>query len=237
MKGIMPRIFLFPVFALLILAPAHAALTSDCVQSSYPVRVIPACTEIIGKDPNNGVAYFKRGKAYLDYRTDARDLDRAIADLTKAIEIDPKYADAYNQRGIAFRRNEDFARAIADQSKAIEINPSFARAYSSRGDTYQQQKNYDRAFADYNKAIELDPAYVVTYFNRAFTHVLKDDTNRAIADLKQAFKLGGRDFDYVFDTLKANRAQPGRRPLHQGDRAQRERRGRLLRPRLGLRGS
>jgi tetratricopeptide (TPR) repeat protein len=198
----MSRVFLIPVFALLILASAHAALPSDCVQSSYPVRVVPACTEIIGQDPNNGVAYFKRGKAYLDYRSDRRDLDRAIADLTKAIEIDPKYADAYNQRGIAFQRNRDFAHAIADQSKAIEINPAFARAYNSRGYAYQQQKDYDRALADYKKAIEIDPGYAVTYFNRAFTHVLKDDTNRAIADLKQAIKLGGRDFDYVFDTLK-----------------------------------
>jgi tetratricopeptide (TPR) repeat protein len=202
MKAIMSWIFLTFVFAVLISASAHAALPSDCFQSSYPARVIPACTEILGQDPNNGVAYFKRGKAYLDYRTDTRDLDRAIADLTKAIEIDPEYADAYNQRGITFGRNGDFARAIADQSKAIEINPAFALAYNSRGYTNQQQKDYDRALADYNKAIELDPAYAVTYFNRAFVHVLKDDTNRAITDLKQAIVLGGRDFDYVFDTLK-----------------------------------
>jgi tetratricopeptide (TPR) repeat protein len=198
----MSRIFLIPVYALLSAAPAHASLPLDCTQSDYPARVIPACTEILTQDPNNSVAYFKRGKAYLDRRTDTRELPLATTDLTKAIEIDPKYADAYNQRGIAFRRNGDFARAISDQSKAIEIKPTFARAYNSRGFAYQQQKDYDRALADYNKAIELDPGYAVAYFNRAITYGQTDDTNRAIADLKQAIKLGGGDIDYVFDTVK-----------------------------------
>ena len=198
----MSRTLLVSVFALLISAPAQAVLPSDCIQSTYPARVIPACTEILERDPNNAVAHFKRGKAYLDYRTDTRDLHLAIADLTKAIDINPKYTDAYNQRGIAFRRSGDFSRAIADQSKAIEINPAFAPAYNNRGYAHQQQKEYDRALADYNKAIELDPAYAVSYFNRAFTHGLRDNTNSAIADLKQAMKLGGRAFDYFFDTLK-----------------------------------
>src|SRR5262245_39883318 len=130
---------MFLILALLLAAPAQAALPSDCAQSSYPRRVIPSCTEILSRDPNHKVAYFKRGKARLDARTDTRDLAPAIADLTKAIELDPKYADAYHQRGIALRRNGDFAGAIAEQSKAIEINPAFARAYNSRGFVHHQQ--------------------------------------------------------------------------------------------------
>jgi hypothetical protein len=70
----MPWILLIPFLAVLISAPAHAALPSDCVQSNYPARVIPACTEILSQNPDNVIAYFKRGKAYLDYRTDTRDL-------------------------------------------------------------------------------------------------------------------------------------------------------------------
>src|SRR5262249_27322630 len=116
--------------AYLISGTAFVALPSDCVQSDYPVRVIPACTEVLAGDPSNAVAWFKRGKAYLDQRTDTRALPLAIADLTKAIETDPKYADAYRLRGVAFRRSGDLDRAIADQSKAIEINPASARAHN-----------------------------------------------------------------------------------------------------------
>ena len=185
----------------LVSGAAFAAPASDCVQSDNPVRVIRDCTEILRGDPTNAVARFKRGKAYLDDRTDTRDLPLAIADLTKAIEIDPKHTDAHHQRGIAFRRKGDPARAIADQSKAIEINPSFARAYSERGYAYQQHSDSDRARADYDKAIALDPVYAGAYFYRSFLSALNGDMNRAVEDLKQTFKLRDRDVDDILRTL------------------------------------
>lgn len=49
------------------------------------------------------------------------DVDGAIADYTKAIEIDPRLAPAYNNRGNARRDIGDVNGAIADCSKAIEI--------------------------------------------------------------------------------------------------------------------
>ena len=49
--------------------------------------------------------------------------DRAIADFTKAIEINLQDADAYNNRGTAYVGKGEIDRAIADYSRAIEINP------------------------------------------------------------------------------------------------------------------
>jgi len=63
-------------------------------------------------------------------------LDGAIADLTKAIELKPDFADAYNNRGIAkhakgegwptgdSRRTKLLDGAIADLTKAIKLKPS-----------------------------------------------------------------------------------------------------------------
>ena len=50
------------------------------------------------------------------------DYGQVIADLNKAIELDPDYARAYNNRGIAYTDQGDYARAIADLNKAIELN-------------------------------------------------------------------------------------------------------------------
>jgi tetratricopeptide (TPR) repeat protein len=144
----MSRILLISALTLLVSAPAQGALPEDCIQSSYPRRVIPSCTELLRQEPNNALAYFKRGKAYIDNRTDTRDVGRAIEDLTKAIAINQKYAEAHNQRGIAYQRNGDFSHAVADQTKAIEINPTLARAYHSRGQAYRQQRDFERAIAD-----------------------------------------------------------------------------------------
>jgi tetratricopeptide (TPR) repeat protein len=68
------------------------------------------------------VVYNSRGNAWIN----KGDYDKAIADLTKAIEIDPKYANSYYTRGIAWEKKGNSNRAIVDYSKATEINPKHA---------------------------------------------------------------------------------------------------------------
>ena len=73
--------------------------------------------------------FFNRGNA--KYRL--RDYQGAIADYTKAIQIDPQDAFSYVNRGNAKKGLGDHQGAIADYSKAIEINPQDAFAYKNRG--------------------------------------------------------------------------------------------------------
>ena len=50
----------------------------------------------------------------------------AIADYDKAIELNPKDAQAYNNRGVAKKMLKQYKEAIADYDKAIELNPKYA---------------------------------------------------------------------------------------------------------------
>jgi tetratricopeptide (TPR) repeat protein len=52
--------------------------------------------------------------------------DRAIAEYSRAIELDPKLAAAYNYRGSAYGEKGDYDKAIADFNMAIELDPRFA---------------------------------------------------------------------------------------------------------------
>ena len=56
--------------------------------------------------------------------------ERAISDYTKAIEINPKSAFAYTDRGLAYKRKGEYDLAISDYTKAIEINLKNAVAYN-----------------------------------------------------------------------------------------------------------
>jgi len=47
--------------------------------------------------------------------------DRAIADFTKQIEIEPNNPEAYRGRSLAYADKRDNASALADYNKAIEI--------------------------------------------------------------------------------------------------------------------
>jgi tetratricopeptide (TPR) repeat protein len=93
---------------------------------------------------NRGDAHFKKGET-----------DRAIADFTKAIEKDPRFANAYYYRGMAYHRKKEYDRVILDYSKAIEINPRFSIAYAERALIYLINKEYEKAWEDVHKAESL----------------------------------------------------------------------------------
>ena len=69
-------------------------------------------------------------------------MDRAIADYTEAIRLDPKYANAYSNRGVAYSDKGDKDRAIADFTEAIRLDPKYADAYNNRGFAYREQRRH-----------------------------------------------------------------------------------------------
>ncbi len=46
--------------------------------------------------------------------------EHAIVELTKAIELDPEYADAYYNRGLAYDKSGEVTKAISDYENCIE---------------------------------------------------------------------------------------------------------------------
>ena len=80
------------------------------------------------------------------------DYDRAIADYSEAIRLDPKYAFAHYSRGNAYYAKGDYDRAIANYSEAIKFDPKFADAYLNRGYAYRVKGDNDRATADLDTA-------------------------------------------------------------------------------------
>jgi tetratricopeptide (TPR) repeat protein len=63
------------------------------------------------------MAYLNRGLAY----NQLGQYDKAIADCTKAIELEPDLADAYYNRAIAHRKNGDRVKADADHVSAKQL--------------------------------------------------------------------------------------------------------------------
>jgi len=71
------------------------------------------------------------------------DLDDAIADFNKAIELKPVFGSCYIFRGMAKRGKNDLDGALADFTKAIEIKPSSAEAYANRAYVRQMKGDWD----------------------------------------------------------------------------------------------
>ncbi|MBI5187448.1 MAG: tetratricopeptide repeat protein [Nitrospinae bacterium] len=117
----------------------------------------------------------------------------AVDACTRAIELDPKDASAYNNRGNAYSDLKRYDEAIRDYGKAIELDPKYASAYNNRGSVYSNLTEYYKAIRDYDKAIELDPKYASVYNNRGNAYRLSKEYDKAIRDYGEAIKLNPKD--------------------------------------------
>ena len=94
-----------------------------------------------------------------DYEFEQDHYDPAIAAYTRAIELDPDFAEAYNNRAYIFMTKEDYAPALSDLDRAITLRPDYVNALMNRGDIYNYyfQIDYERAVMDYDRVLETDP--------------------------------------------------------------------------------
>lgn len=91
------------------------------------------------------------------------DVDTAIDEISRAIELAPKYAPAYNGRAVYKREKGDNTGALKDYSKAIELDPFYARAYYNRTFIYHALEDHDQVIQDLKRASELNPKYEKIY--------------------------------------------------------------------------
>src|SRR5262249_47729072 len=75
----------------------------------------------------------------------------------KAIELDPKNAFTYGNRGFAYGDKGDYDREIADETKAIELKGDLGAAYYGRGEAYAAKGDTAKALPDFRVAAQLIP--------------------------------------------------------------------------------
>ncbi len=118
-----------------------------------------------------------------------QDLHGAIKNFTATININPQFASAYNDRGVARYKLGYKQSAIEDLTTAIELNPYRAKYYSNRGFMLTRLKDYTAAIADYNSALVLNPNLAKTYFKRGTINLKIDDLVAAMANFESAIRI------------------------------------------------
>jgi tetratricopeptide (TPR) repeat protein len=156
-------------------------LPAQAIESNSPISNYIAQNQTATQFNEEGMKKFRKG-----------DYQGALADFNKAIELDPKFLNAYSNRAVLKQvALKDYGGALADYNKAVELNPKNAATYNNRAALKEDHlKDYLGALADYNKVIEINPKFAAAYYNRAFLkyHKLKD-TQGGIADLRQTAKI------------------------------------------------
>jgi Flp pilus assembly protein TadD len=112
--------------------------------------------------------------------------DRAIAD-------NPKQAEAYNNRGLAFYNLRRYQQAIEDFSQALRIKPQYAEALNNRGNAYYEMDQYEKAKADFNQSLQLKPNYAKAHLNRGLVYFQMQKMDQSCEDFRKACDLGECD--------------------------------------------
>jgi tetratricopeptide (TPR) repeat protein len=159
-------------------------------------RSVDALTDInmaIELDPKRADIWNHRGVIYYDHLAQ---FDKAIADYTKAVELDPKNEVYQHNRGFAYSKLGQWDKALTDYAKAIELNPNYAPAWNGRGmidcDHFAQ---YDKALAEFSRAIEIDPKFFNAWRNRGVAYRKSGQMDNALVNYSKAAELEPNNSD------------------------------------------
>jgi tetratricopeptide (TPR) repeat protein/ABC-type multidrug transport system permease subunit len=199
---------------LLIFLPTHASPQSPtwarCANEEKTFTLdasIKGCDAVIqsGKEsqPDLAIAYYNRGQSYQS----KKEYNRAIADFTKAIELDPRDPDYFLGRALAHQSAQDHDRAIADFTMAIVRDANNPDLFAGRAASYRAKKEHDPAIADYSTAVQLSPDEATYYNARGHIFRAKQEYDLAISDYSKAIGISPKYVSAYYNRAHAHRGK------------------------------
>lgn len=131
-----------------------------CLSFMYTVKkdykaIIDASSHVIELDPQSDEAHNKR--AWYLALTDGN-LEQALADANRAIELQPNEAHYFDTRGFVYYKLRQYDKALEDYDTAIDMNLDYA--YHGRGLTREAMGDTASAISDYTRFLEASPRLV-----------------------------------------------------------------------------
>lgn len=191
------------IFASIILlaAPAGAQdvdrLTGQCAgeHDETDDEILAACSTLIALPQldakQRSLAYSNRAYAYQG----KDDLDRALADASEAIRLDPSSAHAFYRRGDVYKNRNEVDSALRDFTEAIRLDPKVPVFLVDRSNIHLANREFDLAIRDLDEALRLDPKdEIEAIVNRCNVLTLKGDFDAALADCRKGMQQHPNDY-------------------------------------------
>jgi tetratricopeptide (TPR) repeat protein len=142
--------------------------------------------QAIALDNRNPLAFYNRGYAWFVLKA----WDKAIADYSSAIEIDPQLGLAYNNRALARAiAGNDLVKALADSDTALKLLPLNLEVRDTRGFIYLKLGDAALARTEYSSALDIDPNRARSLYGRGLARIAMGDTTGGQHDQAAALTI------------------------------------------------
>jgi protein O-mannosyl-transferase len=180
------RRWVLGVSAALVVAllAAHAR-----IQTSYWRNNESLWTHTLACTSRNNIALTNVGV----YLLETGRLEEGMADLQKALEIDPNDVFAHNDLGKAFLTMGRDTEAIAHLQKALDLNPKVAVVHNNLGDAFLHAGQLKQAVTQYQKALEIKPDYFEAGNSLRLVLGQPEHENEAIAYYRDALEINSNN--------------------------------------------
>jgi tetratricopeptide (TPR) repeat protein len=136
-------------------ADVHLFLGITQLRLRNPEGAVSAIKRALGENPNHVEARTLLGWIELEVRGD---IDAAIKEYQKVIELRPELAETYSNLAAAQRKKGEFGRALESLNEALKRKPDFAAALTTRGGIFAEQHKWAEARRDFEQALKINPA-------------------------------------------------------------------------------
>ena len=129
------------------------------MRKRYIVSIVMAAALLVGfagctRNPDAAKRkYVESGMKYMDEKK----YDSAVIQFKKALQIDPRYSEAYYELGQAELAQKHWAAAFKNFSVAIDQDPNNVKAHLALGTMWWQARKYTEAEENARFVVEHDP--------------------------------------------------------------------------------
>ena len=116
--------------------------------------------------------------------------ENSIKFYKKAIKIDPDFAFAWDNMGVAYRRLEEYKKAINAYEKSLKIDPKGKTPLQNIAVVYLYTEEYDKSLEAYGELAEIDKNNPETFYGIGLVNYqYKKDYEKGLQNMCKAYNL------------------------------------------------
>jgi tetratricopeptide (TPR) repeat protein len=165
-------------------------LIVDWLANASQAKLLPAIqsmNEVLQSYPHDKHLHWLAGWWLL---LDHNQSQRAAAMFERVIEIDPKFADAYNEAAYCYARQNNFEKAFSYIKRYTELVPNEPNPQDTFAEISRMAGRFEDALTHYRASLKIDPKFRESQLGLGDTYALMGDQNKARAEYAKAIEVG-----------------------------------------------